>query len=327
MNDISGKNEWVEALRAFLILYIAIHHLTSRYMDFYPEVQFSLVSENGGRVGIFMFMMISGYFLAPTLLKGNGVFDCAKYCANRWWRLFPAVVLCTTITYLVVSIFPLVEERMVTFKEYLCNFLIIHPNIPYVENSHWFVAALLQMQLLLGGLLFIESEKLRVRVIVWLFVFSLVLCLIYDLPKTKIDNILYWITYSAWLPILLSGSILYYIKSTKLPRYMIIAPLIVLCVYVFKYHLFVVIVTFCLFVFAICGKMSVKCPALLTKMGGVSFIWYLLHQNIGFCIINILRNLGIINEVILLSVALIGTLLLAFSVNYFIRLVPRKLFK
>lgn len=52
-----------------------------------------------------------------------------------------------------------------------------------------------------------------------------------------------------------------------------------------------------------------------------------LHQNIGFCIIIILRNLGIINEVIMLLVALSGTLLLAFSVDYFISLVPRKLFK
>lgn len=60
---------------------------------------------------------------------------------------------------------------------------------------------------------------------------------------------------------------------------------------------------------------------------GVSFYWYLLHQNIGFCIINELRALGITNESCLLCSALGGTLLMAFGVNYVLKLIPAKIYK
>ncbi len=47
------RNDWVDGLGGVLILYIAYHHFASRYMDYYPEVDFSYVSEVGGIIGNF----------------------------------------------------------------------------------------------------------------------------------------------------------------------------------------------------------------------------------------------------------------------------------
>lgn len=63
------------------------------------------------------------------------------------------------------------------------------------------------------------------------------------------------------------------------------------------------------------------------KMWGVSLYWYLLHQNIGFCIMNELRAFGVSNEVLLVSFAMIGTISLAFGVNHILRFVPTRLIK
>lgn len=268
MNNTSPfvRNNWVEGLRALLILYIAYHHFTCRYTDFYPEVSFSYSSEVGGMVGNFMFMMISGYFLSKTLLKGFGTKDLGKYCANRWWRFFPAIVVCTTITFLVVTISP-IEERMVSFQQFLLNFLIIHPGVPYVDGSHWFVADLLQMQILLGILLLIKNVNNRVKCIVALLFISLVLYLIFDLPQTRIDNILYHLTNSRWLPVLLSGCIIFYIQSNILHKIFYLVPIGMVLIHICEFHDWIVLLPFCLFLMFINNKISVKCPNILTKWG------------------------------------------------------------
>jgi len=295
-------------------------------MDYYPEVEFSYSSEIGGIVGNFMFMMISGYFLSKTLLKEFGLKDLGKYCVNRWWRLFPAIVVCTTIIYIVVAISPL-NDRMVSFSQYLLNFLIIHPGVPYVDGSHWFVADLLQMQLLLGILLLVKGVKNRVKCIVALFFGSLILYLLFDLPNTRIDNYLYYLICGSWLPVLLAGCILFYVQQSRLHKVFYLAPIVMISVYIYITQAWIILLPFCLFLIFISDKINMNCPALLAKWGGVSFYWYLLHQNIGFCVINELREVGISNKSLLLCSALGGTLLLAFGIDYILKSVPAKIFK
>jgi len=265
------KNNWVEALRALLIFYIAYHHFSCRYTDFYPEFSFGYSSEVGGMVGNFMFMMISGYFLAKTLLKGWGLKKLGKYCINRWWRLFPAVVVCTTITYIVIAISPL-NDRMVNFSQYVLNFLIIHPGVPYVDGSHWFVAALLQMQLLLGILLLVKDVAIRVKCIVTLFFLSLVLYLLFDLPQTRIDNVLYHLTHSSWLPVLLSGCIIFYVQSNLLHRIFYLVPIGMVLIHIYGFNDWIVLLPFCLFIIFTLDKIKAKCPVLLAKWGGGKFL-------------------------------------------------------
>ena len=326
VNMPTKKIGWVECLRALLIFYIAFHHFTSRYMDFYPEAEFSITSEIGGIVGNFMFMMISGYFLAKTLLRGYGFKDIFKYCIDRWWRLFPAILICTTITYIIVCLSPL-DARSVSFTQFLGNLFIIHPSIPYVDGSHWFAAALLQMQLLLSVLLLIRNERNRVYCIVGLSVFSLCLHLIFDIPDTRLDNILYYLTYSSWLPVLLSGSILYYVRSNVLSTKFVLIPIIMVVLHLIKFNNWILIIPFCFFVLFISGKMKINCPIWLAKWGGVSLYWYLLHQNIGFCIMNELRAFGVSSEALLVSFAMIGTISLAFGVKHILKFIPTKLIK
>lgn len=321
-----NKNGWIEGLRAILLSYIAFHHFTSRYMDFYPEVVFNYSSEIGGRVGNFMFMMISGYFLAKSLLQGYGLKDLSKYCVNRWWRLFPAIVLCTSVTYLMVTISPL-NGRVVNFSQFLLNFLIIHPNIPYVDGSHWFASSLLQMQLLLGLFLLIKNNKTRIYSIVGLYIFSLILYFVFDVPTTRLDNVLFYLTNSSWLPVLLSGCILYYARSNYLSKVFYIVPCLMVLIHVFTYKDWILIFPFSLFMIFIFDIIRVDCPQFLSKWGGVSFYWYLLHQNIGFCIMNELRGVGVTDEFCLVTSALVFTLVLAFGVDSILKFVPKKIYK
>ena len=324
--NLINKNGWVEGLRAILLLYIAFHHFTSRYMDFYPEVNFNYSSEIGGMVGNFMFMMISGYFLAKTLLQGYGFKDLSKYLINRWWRLFPAIVLCTSITFIIVTISPL-NERMVSFPQFLLNFLIIHPDVPYVDGSHWFAATLLQIQLLLGLIVLIKNYKTRIYTIVGLYIFSLILYLVFDIPSTRLDNILYYLTKSSWLPVLLSGCILFYIQSNHLSKIFYLIPFLMVLIHVFIFKIWILLLPFCLFLIFISDIIKIDCPQFLAKCGGVSFYWYLLHQNIGFCIMNELRNIGVTGELWLLTAALVTTLVIAFGVESILRFIPKKIFK
>lgn len=327
MIDLKRKHyDWVEALRAFLILYIASYHFSNRYLDFYPNVEFPY-SIQYGKTGVFVFMMISGFFLAKTLLNGYGVKDYCKYCINRWWRLFPAALICITITYIVVCVSPLTSDRMVSFPQYLLNLLIIHPTVPYVDGAHWFIASLLEMQLLLGLLLLLKEDNCRVLFVILLFILSLGVWSVYDTPQTKVDNILYGILNCKWSPVFLSGIILSYVKDNKLPQWVMIIPMFVTVLYAYFYSSFPIIFGFLCFLLAISKKLTVECPTWVVKCGGVSFCWYLLHQNIGFCIMNELRYVGVHNEVVLVGCALLVTLFISFIVDRIIAFLPTKLFE
>lgn len=273
-----------------------------------------------------MFMLISGYFLARFLLQGGGIKDLSKYCLNRWWRLFPAIVLCTSITYLIVALSPL-NGRSVTFSQFLLNFLIIHPDIPYVDGSHWFAASLLQMQLLLGVIFLIKNNGNRIYSIVGLYILSLILYLVFDIPSTRLDNVLFYLTNSSWLPVLLSGCILFYVQSRYLHKAFFVIPILTVLIHIFTLKDWILILPFSIFLMFIFNIIKIDCPKFLVKCGGVSFYWYLLHQNIGFCIMNELRGVGVTDEFCLVTSALVFTLVIAFGVDCILKFVPKKIFK
>ena len=69
---VTSRNEWIDLYRFFLICIIVIHHYTHRYPQIQTDVEFYFQFKEGGVIGNFIFMYISGYFLTESLLNCKG---------------------------------------------------------------------------------------------------------------------------------------------------------------------------------------------------------------------------------------------------------------
>lgn len=319
------RNIWVDAYRFILICIIVIHHYTLRYPQIYPDATFDFQFKEGGIIGNFVFMYISGYFLATSLLNGYGVRDWFKYCLNKWWRFFPTAVICMFLIFIITHLSPLTEDRMVTIPQLLLNFLIVNPGFKPVDGSHWFIATLLQMQLLLSVLMFIKSFRFKMIILYTFLILAAFLYVLGDIKAFTFDNVLRAILCEKWLPVLLAGSITKLICEKKIPVVTLLIPISVIGYYSIQYNSLSVVVLILVFLFICLNKSKIKCPIFLQKLGEMSFVWYLLHQNIGYSIINELRAYGIQQELFLIFAAMTLTLSLSYMVYVCIRKIPTKI--
>ena len=324
MADVK-RNSWVDAYRFLLICIIVIHHYSLRYPQIYPDAIFNFQFKEGGIIGNFVFMYISGYFLTNSLLNGYGVGDWFKYCLNKWWRFFPTAVICMVLIFIITHLSPLTEDRMVTLPQLLLNFLIVNPGFKPVDGSHWFIASLLQMQLLLSVLMFIKSSRTKLVVLYTLFILAAILYVLGDVKEFALDNVLRAVLCEKWLPVLLAGSITKLIFEKKISAKALFIPVMVIGYYVIQYNTLSVFVLTLVFLCISLKAPQIKCPIVLQKLGEMSFVWYLLHQNIGYCIINELRDHGIRQEFYLIFVAMTLTLILSYMVYICLRKIPTKI--
>lgn len=69
------KNNKLEGLRGLLMLWIVIFHYTTMYNVYVDRpILFPIEFNNGGAVGVYMFFVISGYFMVSKILTGGGFF-------------------------------------------------------------------------------------------------------------------------------------------------------------------------------------------------------------------------------------------------------------
>ena len=117
-----------------------------------------------GRLGIYLFFMISGFVIYFSLSKGI-----KEYVVGRFIRLFPLFWVCATITFLVTVFY----HTNISFKHYLIGLLMF--NSGHMENmidgSYWTLTFELLFYLYIGVFVWIFSKKyLEWFFISWLFI-------------------------------------------------------------------------------------------------------------------------------------------------------------
>lgn len=319
------RNIGVDLFRIVLIFLIVLHHYTVRYSQLFSPLDLPYRFEKFGFIGNSMFMMISGFFLANSFCSNSESPKIFKYVINHWWRLFPVAAICVTITFVVTTIVGL-PGRTVSIYDYFLNLLIIHPGIPFVDGSHWFISSLLQMQLLLSPIFLIKREHDRLMVLVSICLLSIVLYIIGDVPNTKIDNLINTLICTKWLHLLLVGAITSWIINSKINVYFVFIPFFwVLYISITRSSYFLPLF-YLLFLFLIKNDFSFWGVS-NRNLGQISLCWYLLHQNIGYCIIYLFqKNNFTIDYRVVLLVCLV-TLLLSILIAKISMHIPSKLIK
>lgn len=319
------KNKAIEGYRGLMCLWVILFHYTVRYEQIFNQsLDLPVTFPNGGICGVAAFLVISGFFIANSLesLSNGNISNKLEWIKKKLIRLYPAYWCATTLTFISLTLFPL-ENIDVNWKAYLVNMVFIyHPGVQYVEGAHWYLSALFIGYVFFAATSFINKKDLPVV----MFAISC-LCVAINLyckneifQHSTIINKLQHFLYLKYIPLMILGYYLflyYKERNTTIIAYLIMSAFMAL---VINANVIVIMAIVLAITALLLLEHNYWCNwifnnTIMQIMGKVSFPWYLIHQRIGYQIINNIDTQSSMGEGIAVIIALVVTFILAYYIT------------
>ena len=293
----------IDILRFLAAIMVVFFHYT---LETYNTHHFYLIDNDvinsfflKGNFGVRLFFIISGFVILLSALNSTP----KKFVKSRILRLFPAFAIMCTITFFVCTVFD--KAYNVSIKDYLINFTLIGTfaswaGVKLVAGVYWTLIVEMQFYFFIFLLLALKKiDLIRYALISWL-VLSIVtyygeLYFNYHSIFNKI-RMLFITEHSYYF---IAGCYFYLIKYHR-KRFDVIIPLITLgfALLCFVNHpnnllslggIILLISFFAVFYVVALYDLSFKRNLSLYKaMGNLTYPLYLVHENIGIILINVL---------------------------------------
>lgn len=309
------KNGQIEALRGIIMFMIMFYHYTFRFESLYGIKTISFFSlDKWGEIGVGCFFIISGYFMIPKNLSEYHMKD---YLTKKIVRLYPAYLLCMTFTYFSISIFGL-QGRETNFTEYLLNIIMLNGfiGVDYVDGAHWYLTYLVLFYIIISIFLKIQFSKKQI-VIIWTIINVMLKISVDFIPQFSALFKLSGANYLSFIGIgILFSEFLD--NDKKQNRWNFILFTFIITRILADYGIITTcgICIFLLFyVLAVKNKLLMLNKAVFIKLGGISYIVYLLHQNIGYQILLFFYDICDKFYGVVVFIPMIFTVLLAFAIQ------------
>lgn len=311
----------IDVLRGVAAIGVILFHYTTRYNQKYGHSDDVLMYFPQGFYGVELFFIISGFVIFMSLEK---IKSGSEFIIGRFSRLYPAYWTCLLLTYAIVNIAGL-PNYTISWDVAIINLSMFQVffNVPNVDGVYW----TLQIELCFYIIMFILYQTKLLKYLyqislIWLILMALTIVLEKQgilLVESRI-GILFLLKTQAiiYANLFLIGIMFYkqYQKGFSLKQYCIITA----CILVYKLQHFwnetLFIICFVgLLHLIIDKKMSFIIQKPLLFMGTISYSLYLIHQNVGYVIINKFYQFGI-NPNISICIALIISILLAAIITF-----------
>jgi peptidoglycan/LPS O-acetylase OafA/YrhL len=319
---LSGKKNRLgelDALRGFAVIAVILYHYTSRYNNLIGHLKEGYLNLEFGYLGVQLFFIISGFVIFMTVERCNNIFD---FAFRRATRLYPAYIAGVILTYLTVSMYRL-EGRTVSLTDAALNLTMLQGLIPglvpYVDGAYWSLTTELIFYTIMG--FFLVSgfiKKLEVPLFGWLTLAFIVRLVGNNLDHFVLTALRFYgiLEYSNFF---IAGIMFYKLKSENKGIYHVIISFCLITEFVFNGLVVGIVVAsfFGLFYLLLLGKLSFLNNRYFLFFGTISYALYLVHQNIGYVIINFLEARGYTSEIYLL-VPLGISIILASIITFYI---------
>lgn len=328
MNN-SNRNEQIECLRGLAIIVVAVYHIFYRFQELYmSDIYLPLGKEVihwFGSFGVLIFLNISVWFMIPL----NDKKTILEIIKGKYVKLWGEYVIAVILIFGVVSYFPL-PGRTVSIPTFLINLTMLEgfiPGVNYVDGSHWYLTTLLTTNLWVSVIEKICKNKpfgylcwLGIALVSHLFPKNMMLVKIiitYDYVgvivfiisvKAIIGNYKNKIKFDYGMLVLMVSGLMYMLVKNGI-------------IYVFLMFLSIVLFIACL---------ERNAPFLINRFllftGEISYIFYLIHQNIAYVVelkmLNASHHYSILVGVVTLFITYLGAsgiFLIKYSVNRLIK--------
>jgi peptidoglycan/LPS O-acetylase OafA/YrhL len=288
---MNGKSrlEELDSLRGLAAISVLIFHYFYLFNNLYKH-PFNIPDWiEAGHMGVPLFFMISGFVIFMSVSNQASPLG---FIWSRWSRLFPVYWAAVLLTSSIVSIFGL-ENKELLLHEVLLNLTMVQSllGVPNADDSYW--TLLLELFFYFWILMLLICKQLK-NIEKWLLFWIsmaggvtfaaeiLGLSISWKLERLFLTEYIYFFA---------SGICFYLIytnKNTNLSY--VILVLSVVFIFVISAHnqkhflsIFICYGTFTLFIL---NKLSFLKIKPLVFLGSISYSLYLVHQNIGYVIIN-----------------------------------------
>ncbi|WP_334313449.1 acyltransferase family protein [Psychrosphaera algicola] len=228
--------------------------------------------------------MVSGFVIFWTLNRVNKPLD---FIVSRVSRLYPAYWCAILITFLIVAFYGL-TGREVSSIDALINILMFHGylKVPHVDGVYW----TLTVELTFYFWMFVFYLKSGLGKAELVFSVLIGFSILHSIALIDIPKPIYTIFILKYLPFFTAGICFYKIingiNSFKRNVLVLLFSLLsTVAIYSFK-HFLVFAVFYIVFYLALSGRMKFLTFRPFVFFGGISYSLYLIHQNIGYVIIN-----------------------------------------
>lgn len=292
------KNSAIEIYRVFLCLWVILFHYSTRYDSLYGHVKsYGIDFYHGGLAAVAMFFILSGYFVGNYVSKieSTNIRIALKFWLRKVLNLYPAYFCCVITIFVFLNIFYLPVRGNVDIITFVINLMFpFHPGVNYLDGAHWYISALLVAITIVSAFIAFDIQKKKEPLCILLLV--LYLFSFIDLPYINILNS--HLFFDRIVPFFWGYFFSLY-KTNREGFFLLIAssPLML-----FSFgNLICALLCILIFIFFVGEKQKeffYKNPIMLFwgKFGSYTYVWYLLHQNIGYAIIYNMEKKGYIAE-------------------------------
>ena len=306
---------FLDGFRGVLCIWIVLFHFTTRYKELYGY-SFGYDFGHGGGYGVMLFFTISGFL---TMFTASKIHQGAFYWLKRKFsRIYPQFALSVILIFIALSIWHLPGRNVTLTKVITDLFLFPAYFFPKIEGAHWYVITLLYFYIF-----FLCIARFKLHTKLWFYILcSIIFIVFYILPEIlNIDN-----TFIKAVRILCDscfhlglflGMLLYMSIYDKNKIYDILFFILLLVLAWREQSLLLsslYLILNLLFRANDCKIVNyVLGNKLMRRLGGVSYSWYLIHQNIGYLFIsNALQEWKWEGKTLVPIFAVLFTLILAF---------------
>lgn len=135
---IIKKNRFVviDGLRGVAAVIVMLFHYLFMFHDQFGYNIDPIIQFRYGFYGVQLFFMISGFVVYFSIINSRSIGD---FILKRFIRLFPTYWLCLVITYMFVSAYSLSEESSPNLKDAIINLSMLQGifNIKHIDPSYW----------------------------------------------------------------------------------------------------------------------------------------------------------------------------------------------
>jgi peptidoglycan/LPS O-acetylase OafA/YrhL len=303
MNNIKGRLYELDSIRGLTALAVVLFHYSTMYQVAFKHVKEPYYLDfKYGHLGVQLFFMISGFVIYMTLTKCKGTKD---YIIKRSIRLYPAYIFAVILTFTIVNVYGRMEEIKPPFVHGLINLTMFQefvPGIRLVDGSYWTLRVELTFYILMFFILLLGlTKKIEILSILWLTTSALIKLISMNTDH-KLIQLLGNYGITDYCHLFIAGIMFYLLKEKGELKHHLIIGLCLIYNVVFLDNVSSIFATafFVVFYALTYGKLSFLNTKPLIFIGTISYSLYLVHQNIGYVIIDILERNGFVHEVFIL---------------------------
>lgn len=248
-----------------------------------------------GIFGVAIFLCITGYYIYNPAKRIVGLKFVKKRLLRIWPAYFVAIIICFALTRFVE-----LPNRTVSLFEYFLNIPFVNGYIgtPYVDGAHWYLTTLVSGIVIYSVILNFKDKFKYYLLIVWLILIGL----FYYLSTIKIQGVsneliqvFFKCIWGEYIPFLVLGNLIRLLENKKDIIYLIIiGSLVIIDIFLTMGTLALLIAFWAsvVIMYALYSKSFILKSRLIAFIGMISYSIYLIHQNIGFVIINSLVDIA-----------------------------------